>query len=169
MNKNEFLEAYDSYADALFRHCYFRIYDKERARDLVQDAFTKSWEYILKGGDIINIRAFLYKVLNHLIVDESRKKRTFSLDELNENGFDPPANPNERNVLEKQIELKKLMELMDKLSEDKRQLIVMRYVDGWGPKEMAEILGESENVISVRLHRALKELKKIFNNGQGQE
>lgn len=42
MKEGEFMKAHDAYADALFRHCYFRLYDRERAKDLVQDAFMKA-------------------------------------------------------------------------------------------------------------------------------
>ena len=159
------MAAYDAFADALFRHCYFRIYDRERARDLVQDAFAKSWEYLAKGGEIQRIRPFLYRVLNNLIVDEVRKKKSLSLEELREDGFDPPANVDEPKRMEQQFDIKKLMGLLEKLDEDKRQLVIMRYVDGLGPKEIAAALGENENVISVRLSRALKVLKEIFHDG----
>ena len=51
------------------------------------------------------------------------------------------------------------------MEENKKNLLIMRYIDELGPKEIAHILGENENVISVRLNRALRELKEIFHNG----
>ena len=89
MKEEEFSSAYESFSDALFRHCYFRLYDREKSKDIVQEAFIKTWEYSLKGQEIENTRAFLYKVLNNLIIDEIRKKKALSLEILLEEGFQP--------------------------------------------------------------------------------
>ena len=77
-----YLRAFDEYADALYRHCYFRVSDPERAKDIVSDAFTKTWDYLVKGNTIDNFKPLLYRTLNHLIIDEYRKKKTESLDSI---------------------------------------------------------------------------------------
>ena len=83
--EQKFLKAYDEYSDAIFRHCYFRVSDREKAKDLTQDTFTKTWEYVLKNGEVTDLRAFLYKVANNLIIDTYRKKKEDSLDDMMEN------------------------------------------------------------------------------------
>lgn len=165
MNEPEFLEAYDLYSDALFRHCYFRVYDRERAKDMVQETFIRTWEYVSSGKEVSNIRAFLYKVLNNIIIDDIRKKKSLSLDDLSESGFQPTDNRIGKMRVELAAEAGTLMKSMRKMDHEKSQLLIMRYIDGLGPKEISSILGENENVISVRLNRALKELRQIFNNG----
>ena len=80
--EKEFLQAFEKYADDIYRHCYFRVYDKELAEDLVQETFIKTWKYIISGEEIKNIRAFLYKVAVNLIIDNSRKKKAVLLDDL---------------------------------------------------------------------------------------
>ncbi len=45
-----------------------------------------------------------------------------------------------------------------------RDVLIMRYVDNLKPKEIAAVLGVSANVISVRLHRAMKELRQLLNH-----
>ena len=47
--EEEFLRAYEEFADAIFRHCYFRISDREVAKDLTQETFTRTWKYIVDG------------------------------------------------------------------------------------------------------------------------
>lgn len=157
MLDEQFLEAYDAYADAIFRHCYFRVYDRERARDLAQETFTKTWEYLTTGKKVENLRAFLYRVANNLVIDESRKRRPVSLDELQEKGFDPGERIDE--ALHARLDANAVLSLLDNLSPDYRQVIVYRFVDQLGPKEIAGLLDESENVISVRLNRAIKQLR----------
>jgi DNA-directed RNA polymerase specialized sigma24 family protein len=42
----EFIALYDEMADQLFRHCYFKVSNRELALDLVQETFARTWEYI---------------------------------------------------------------------------------------------------------------------------
>jgi RNA polymerase sigma-70 factor (ECF subfamily) len=154
----EFMKAYDDLSDAIFRHCYFRISDRERAKDLMQDTFTKSWQYISGGAQVSNMKAFLYKVANNLIIDEYRKKKELSLDNLQEQGFDPGFDDRRKN--ESNIDVSSI----NKLDKKYREVILMRYIDELSPKEIAGILGESENNISVRLHRGMGQLKEILND-----
>src|ERR1035437_6161483 len=82
--------AYRSFQKKLNSHAYFKVGDRFLSEDLVQDTFMKTWSYLVKGGRIEIMQAFLYHVLNAKIIDHYRKKnRTSSLDTLIENGFEP--------------------------------------------------------------------------------
>ncbi len=156
----EFLKFYDAYADALFRHCYFRVYERERAKELVQDTFMKTWEYLAKGNEVKNLKAFLYRVANNLVIDESRRQKPVSLDALQDEGFDLAVH--DADQVQAKAEAGRISELLGKLDEHHRKVVVLRYIDGFGPKEIAHILGESENVVSVRLHRAIKQISTLY-------
>jgi len=159
--EQQFLKLYDELSEAIFRHCYFRIFNRETAKDLMQEAFKKTWEYLTDGGKIDSPKAFLYRVANNLVIDRSRKKESLSLDDLREAGFDPGADG--RSKIENMVDGRALMNVLEKFDSADRQLILMRYIDDLTPKEMAAILNENENLISVRLHRALKKVREILN------
>lgn len=165
MNTNpqheEFLRAYDDLSEALFRHCYFRVFNREQAKDLVQEVFTKTWEYIASGKRIDNMRAFLYRSANNIVIDHIRKKKSLSLDELHESGFDPRAEG--AHEIDSLVEGRALLKMLGKLEESYRQVIVMRFVDDLSPRDIAAALGESENAVSVRLHRALKKAREVVS------
>jgi len=56
---------------------------------------------------------------------------------------------------------------LNQLEDGDRQVVMMRYFDGLEPKEIAEILNENSNIISVRLSRAIKKLKELLlKNGK---
>src|SRR3989338_11058452 len=156
----QFTKAYDDLSDAIFRHCWFRIGDRERAKDLMQDTFTKSWQYISQGTQVKNLRPFLYKVANNLIIDEYRKKKELSLDGLMAQGFEPGFD--EKKTTEQGIDVKFAIGVINQLDEKYREVILMRYVDELSPKEIAEVIGDSDNNISVRIHRGIKQLKEIL-------
>lgn len=161
MTEQDFLRAYNAHVDAIFRHCYYRVYDREHAKDLTQETFARTWEYILAGQDVRNIRAFLYRVANNLVIDASRKKKALSLEVLQEDGWEPSST----NHLELPIavDAAAVVSVIRQLDEDYRDVLMMRFVDNLKPKEIAKILGVSANVVSVRLHRAMKQLRQVLN------
>lgn len=169
--EKRFLEAFEEYNDALFRHAQIRVSDRERALDLVHDTFTKVWSYVRAGHEVDSFRPFLYKVLNNLIVDEYRKRRESSLDAIlaqegvNEGSFNELVE-NSAEALAATMDGRHAFDLLQTLPDEYREVITLRFVDGLGPKEIAELIEESENVVSVRLHRALKALRVAFDGEQ---
>ncbi len=168
-----FLEAFDKYGDALFRHAVLRISDREKAIDLVHDTYTKVWSYVCRGHEIDQFRPFLYKVLNNLIIDEYRKIKESSLDALfeiegvDEGTFDELTGDDVES-LAATIDGKKAFELLAELPEAYQEIITLRFVDQLGPKEISELIEESENVVSVRLHRGLKQLRDLLEKKEKQ-
>lgn len=160
--ERQFLHAYDAHADAIYRHCYFRISSAQAAEDLMQEVFSKTWKYIADGGEVKNIKAFLYRVANNLLIDEYRKKNTTSLDAMHEAGVQHKDEKAEN--IEQTVDAKLAIQHIESLKEEYRSVVVMRYVDGLKVKEIAEALEESQNVVSVRLHRALKQLQENIKN-----
>ncbi len=159
-SKQAFLKAYDEHSDALFRHCFFKVSDRELAKDLLQETFVKVWTYLSKGKKIVNMRAFLYKTLNNLIIDEYRKKKNISLDSLAEDGFDPKADnlPNTLDIIDGERAIK----LLSKLDDPYKETVFLRYVNGLEITEIAEITEQTENAVSVHIHRGLKKLKELY-------
>lgn len=156
-----FTRAYEEFADAIFRHCIIRVRDRDLATDLTQECFVRTWKYLAKGKEVRNFRAFLYRVANNLIVDYSRKKTLVSLDTIQEEkGFEIEADENPRDTHEV-LDGKELMHFLNHLPEDYRIVVTMRYIDGLKPKEIAEVLGETQNRVSVRIHRGVKKLRAL--------
>jgi len=159
----EFLDAYQKYAEAIYRHCFFRVYSKSRAEELMQEAFMKTWQYLRDGAQVDNLRAFLYRVANNLIIDASRKKKEESLDALLEesDAFEPSEDG--RLIAEQKTLLHDVLKTMEKLTKEERDILTMRYIDDLDPKDIAVILRITPNNASVRLNRAMHALKRHFH------
>jgi len=152
--------AYDNHADAIFKHCYFRVRDRERAKELTQDTFMKTWEYLQDGHAIQNIRAFLYRVAHNLALNEiARRKEHLSLETLREEtGYQPTAEA--QNTLGDTVLYEKLFIELEQLPEQYKIVLMYRYIDALSVKEIGALLGESNNTVAVRIHRGLEKLKK---------
>jgi RNA polymerase sigma-70 factor (ECF subfamily) len=160
-NEKAFIKAYEELSDALFRHAFFRVSDREIAVDIVQEGFVKTWRHVSLGNPVDNWRSFLYRVINNLIIDYYRKSKSDSLDLLAEEGFEPSVNDHENIVTGSEISI--VRRALELLPERDRDVVVMRHIDGMTVKDIAGFIGESENVVSVRLHRAIKKVQKIMN------
>jgi len=170
-NEQLFRKAFEKHADELFRHASIRLPDRDRALDLTQECFLRAWGYVQRGEEIREMRPFLFRTLRHLIIDEYRKAKSFSLDEMledDEGGTIEAMLPrDDTNTLEAALDRFdgiRAMEAIRKLPDLYQEVIAMRYVDSLTIGEIAESLGESENVVSVRLHRGLKKLRALLES-----
>lgn len=159
--EKQFLEAYDRFAEKIFRHIYFKLSDRERAKELMQETFMKSWLFISNGGVVENLKAFLRKTADNLIIDEYRKKKELHLDDLIEVGAQFEGRERSDDVKNK-IDAEIVVRILDYLRPKYREVIVMRYLNDMSVSEIARLVGESENVVSVRINRAIKMLKKYM-------
>lgn len=160
-NQEAFLKSYDEHADAIYRYCFFRVFDQDRAQDMVQETYLRTWEYLSRGNEIRNPKAFLYRIARNLIIDQSRKKHEISLDELTDQGFDPGVDNTER--VDDILDARPIASHIQQLEPLYREAVTLRYINELKPQEIAEILDESENVISVRVNRGINMLRKILN------
>lgn len=163
--RDTFLAAYEAYAEAIYRHCFFRVFSKELAEELMQETFMKTWAYLEEEArEVENLRAFLYKVANNLIIDHARRKKEQSLDDILEAHptFEPAGSGKED--VERVVLMREVRESLAQLPEPERQLLIMRYVDDLDPKDIAAILGITPNHVSVKLNRAMRQLKETFHH-----
>lgn len=159
--EQQFIALYDSLSDALFKHCAFRLSNRERALELMQETFTKAWDYIQSGKDIQNPTALLYRIANNLIIDEYRKKKSLSLEDLQEDGFDVVGDTEQ--IIFQDAEVQQVTQAIKAIPEKYQQIVTLRFVDGLSPKEIAAATRQSENAVSVQLNRAVRMLKKALN------
>jgi len=153
---------YEIYAPKLYRHAFYRLSSKELAEDVVSDVFIKTWQFLSEPDKkITNIKAFLYRLANNLIIDiyRTRGRQPFPIDDIFEAQLsDSGAATNGTiNKLDFEIVLKNLL----KISSEARELLLWRYVDELSIKEISKITGKNRNAIYVAIHRGLKELKRL--------
>lgn len=154
------VKAHQDHERGLNLHSFFKIHDSALSEDLVQETFLKTWKYLVKGGKIDLMKAFLYHVLNDLIVDEYRKHKTVSLDVLLAKGYEPPIGHPEHHF--NVIDGKAAISLIQRLPEKYQKVMHMRYVRDLSLKEISLITGQSTNATAVQVHRGLEKLKLLY-------
>lgn len=152
---------YDTYADDIFRYIRVRTSNREKALDITQEVFLRLWKsYVSKGMTIEHEKALLYRIAHNLVVNSyERDVPHVSLETAEEAGFDVEDATQDTFT---QVTGHELHRKLATLPEADAELIRLRHLEGFSVKEIAELQQVSENVISVRLHRALSKLETLY-------
>lgn len=159
--KERLTTAHTDFQKGMNSHAFFKIGNHATGEDMVQDAFTRTWMYLVRGGKIDIMKAFLYHILNNLIVDEYRRRKTASLDTMIEKGLEP-SDKNSGRLLNL-LDGKSALVLIQRLPEKYQKVMRMRYVQDLSLKEMSLITGETKNAMAVQAHRGLEKLKLLHD------
>jgi len=156
--KDQFLAVYDEYGSAIYRFCLLKVSSKEQAEDLTQEVFMRFWQTLRKQENVDHERALLYTIARNLIIDWYRKHKEQSLDVLAEAGYEF-ANEDHKDI-ERNAQVRELLGVVHELDHQSREVVLLRYVEGLSPKDIATVTGETANAISVRLNRAIKKVQQ---------
>ncbi len=154
--------AHKEFNKGLNSHAFFKVNNRATSEDLVQETFMKTWKYLVRGGKIETIKAFLYHVLNNLIVDEYRKRKLASLEEMTEVGYEPPVDDTEFKKLFNIIDGKTASLLIQRLPEIYKKIMILRFVKDLSLEEISLITGQTRNTVAVKVHRGLAKLRILY-------
>lgn len=152
--------AYCDFKSGLGLRAKYKVRSEMLCDDLVQNTYFKAIHYLANGGEIVAMKAFLYRTLNNLIIDHYRKKRLISLDMLIDAGFDPGQDESQRRV--DVLDGRTAQLLISHLPLQHRQALELRYVEDRTVQEIALATGQSRGATAVTLHRGLAKLKGLY-------
>lgn len=141
-----------------------RLRNQALAEDLCQAVFLKAWEKIHLLREREKILAWLFKIAHHLLVDYFRQKKEVSVADFSY--LEKESSSSLEDDLDLRNLLKDVWEVLDSLSEEQRQVIILRFFEGLTLPEIEEIMGKSNTAIRSLQYRALINLKKalVFRN-----
>lgn len=161
----------EKYQQRVYTIIFGVLRNQEDARDLTQDAFVKAYNSLDGFRLESSFFTWLYRIAMNLAIDATRRKKrrpTSSFDEevatreadggIAETHHD--LNP--RRELERKELYGRIMDAIDTLPDDQKQVILLREVDGLSYKEIAEVLDVAEGTVMSRLFYARKKLQKLL-------
>ena len=158
-----FGELYTNHVTKIYRYVYYNVHDKEHAEDITQEVFLKAWKAIGScRGKEKTFSSWLYRIAHNLIIDKLRKsqKQPSREAELPEDIRDTSDR------MEISLEQKDLLKVIDVLSPNQRQVIVMKFIEEMDNREIAETMGKSTGAIRILQMRALETLRKTLGKEQ---
>ena len=152
-----FKELYNRHYGYVYAYCYRLVGSREVAEDIFQETFIRFYQNV-KSDDNANIKSYLLTIARNLCFNENKaKKATVSIDEYT---FDLPDKESDKN---EQKELQELISnAIDLLSDEYKEVFVLRQYSMLSYKEIGEITETSEMSSKVRYFRAKKQLQNIL-------
>lgn len=148
--------------DALYRLALRITLSHEEAQDIVQDTLIKVWDKRESWNEIESIEAFSITICRNLALDRIKKHDNLndSLEERQTENPDTSSTPFEDTLQQDRIEL--VRNLVNALPEKQRSCMQLRDFEGKPYKEIAKILGISEEQVKVNIFRARQTVKERF-------
>ncbi len=139
----------------------------EEVEDLTCDTYLRAWKARLRfRGDDHDAICWLFTIARHLVIDAHRRGKAHpdhnfvELDDTSIDAMFPSAQipVEEQAVIHEQI--KRLWLVLQILNDEKRELLVLRYMLGWKVNEIARYLQKEENTVSVNIRRTLDQVRQ---------
>ncbi len=166
-NKEAFGALYDHYLPQIYRFILFKVSRKDEAEDLTHEVFLNAWQnmpgYRMKG---FPFSSWLYQIARNAVIDSYRTaKQHVQIEMVDENNLQPiPSSQEEVNMI---LEMEKVRKCIGQLRPDYQDLVIMRFIEEMPTDEIASALNKSEGAVRLMQHRAMKDLKEIYNNQNG--
>lgn len=161
VDPDAFGELYNRYIKRIYNYVYYRTGNHQDAEDLTSRVFQRALQHIPKYVDRgVPFSAWLYRIAHNLVVnwhrDRSRRKVVPLDDAILHvlHGSVPEA------VAERQQEKDILLQAIGNLSDDRQQLLLLKYIERLSNAEIGTIMGRSEGAIKSLYHRTLIALRE---------
>ncbi len=163
----------ERYQNRVHAMVYGMVRNPEDARDIVQNAFVKAYRNLSTFRVESSFYTWVYRIAMNLAIDHVRKnkrRKTTGFDEaiaardddgsmLEVHHEDSPQRAMQRKQLQQRI-----FSALDTLSEEHREIILLREVEGLSYKEIADAMGIPEGTVMSRLFYARKKLQGLLSD-----
>ena len=147
-----------TYANRLLRGAFFLCRNEPEAQDLVHDTFYQAFLSIRNFNGDSSLYSWLYGILRNIYLNQTRRKRIFfSLLASRRASW---LNPDIVGRDAADLIGSELAEAISRLPLKHREILLLRYLDGYKIHEIGEILGVSSGTVKSRLYHALRKLKR---------
>lgn len=141
----------------LFNLMYRWVWNRDEARDLVQDAFVRLWRH-RDEVDVARAEPLLYRIALNLAANRVRAKKLWKWTGLETLMGESSASASAHESLEQRQREAEVRRAVEALPEKQRQVLLMFEFSGMGHKEIAETLQIPMGTVASRRHAALQSL-----------
>ncbi|MCW2509886.1 MAG: sigX [Modestobacter sp.] len=161
-----FGELYDRYVDLVFRYLYHRVGDRATAEDFTSETFVRALRRIdslsFQGRDV---GAWLVTIARNIVLDHVKSSRyRLEVATADMRDADRATDGPEEAVLQR-LTNAELMAGVQQLSEEQRECLVLRFLQGLSVAETAAAMGKKDGAVKALQHRAVRRLATLLPEG----
>lgn len=160
-----FAVLYRRYLDRVYAYCFYLLGDHHDAEDATERTFLAALRGLGGFRDRgSSFRAWLFRIAHNELANAVRGRSRRRRHTLNLGGMDRPIEPpapetsDPAHALDRLDDARRVRSALGRLPADRRQVLVLRFVDGLSTAEIGEVLGRSAGAVRVLQHRALRDL-----------
>ncbi len=160
----EFSDLYRAHLRDVYSYAYYRIGNHHDAEDLTEQTFLQAYRHFERAqreSDGRPLRPWLIRIAHNLAANLYRDRARKPQSPLDEGAPIAAAHTTEELVAGRD-ELKRVLEAVKELPDDRREALIMRFALGMDNREIARALGRSDGATKVLIHRAIKQLEGIM-------
>jgi RNA polymerase sigma-70 factor, ECF subfamily len=154
-------QLYEAYYPKIYNYAFMQMGDVQAAEDLASDVMLKMIEsiqsYKFRG---LPFGAWVFRIARNRLIDLHRRRKRRGEVDLSETLSTALANP--QVLAERALERGQLQVALKHLTEEQRQVIVLKFIQGFDNRSVGRILGRSEGAVKSLQHRALGALRRIL-------
>lgn len=160
-DRDKFEYIFSKYKKLMLHRAYSILGDYQLAEDAASEAFIRIYKNLHKidTPDSAEAAAFVVTIVKNTaltLLNRYKSQQAEELDQYRSDGFDL-----EEETLA-QISADRVYSLIDSIREEYRSVFLLKYAYDLSHREIGELLGISENNVTVRLHRAKKSLAELL-------
>lgn len=170
MQHPDFEKTYQQYSDLVYHLCMTYLGVSEDAEEVFQDVFLKVNDGLSQFRGEAQLKTWIYRIACNACIDELRKRkrrRFFSTylkvgaEELPSNGRSPEE------LMESEEREAHIHLLLDQLPPNQKMALLLKSMEGFKQKEIAEMMNIKEKAVESLLSRARKNLKEYLKQNEG--
>jgi RNA polymerase sigma-70 factor (ECF subfamily) len=164
---------YERYVDNIYSYIYYRTGNHHDAEDLVSRTFYRALKHFTRYVDRgAPFSAYLYRIAHNIVANFHRDRSRRQVVPLNELMLSALRREQPAVAFEEGDAQAALLEVVRRLSQDRQELLILKFVDQLTNAEIAKIMGRTEGAIKSLYHRTLVALRQDMTTEtaeQGQE
>jgi RNA polymerase sigma-70 factor, ECF subfamily len=166
-----FTDLYRAHLRDVYSYSYYRVGNHHDAEDLTEQTFLQAYRHFERAQRESQgrpLRPWLIRIAHNLAAnyyrDRSRRPQT-TIDDAG-----TLAGPHSTETLvEDREDLNRILECVQRLPDDRREALIMRFALGMDNREIARALGRTDGATKVLLHRAIRQLEELVQAEAGTE
>jgi len=162
-----FEDLYRAHLRDVYSYAYYRVGNPHDAEDLTEQAFLQAYRHFDRARRESAgrpLRPWLIRIAHNLASNYYRDRSRRPQTSLEESAEPIPARHGTEAIAEGREKLREVIAHLDRLPDDRREALIMRFALGMDNREIARALGRSDGATKVLIHRAIKQLREEMGN-----
>ena len=150
---------YRRYLDRVYGYAFYQLGDHHDAEDVTERIFLAAFRALPDFHDQgSSFRAWLFRIAHNTIANAHRSRARRRTEPLPDDFQRAAPNADPAGQVALADELREIRRVVADMPDDRRQVILLRFVDDLSTAEIAEVLDRSPGAVRVLLHRSLRDL-----------